>query len=289
MRTTRMKPIGMKPRRARIWALSLLLLLAACQPEAQDANQQDGQAGQSGQSSQNDAAAQQTQGGLMNQSALAGSGVLKTQTLDLPAFTSLDVRSGLKLVYHADAKLAKPIVKLTIDDNLLAAIDAQVSDGMLSVRLKQPVKARDKTLEITAPPLRALILQGGSQAKVDKLTGLPAYELELRGGSKLKVDKLEGKSLKIGLHGGSQLELAGQVEKLETDTLAGGSQAELEDLKATDAQLRLQGGSEARVHVSRKIDVDMAGGSKVYYAGTAQVEEHGMGGGSRVMALLMKN
>lgn len=280
----------MKPRRGRIGVLPLLLMLAACQPEAQDAHQkggQDGQAGRQGQSGQNDA--NDRPGGLMNQTELAGSGVLKTQTLDLPAFTSLDVRSGLKLVYHADAKAAKPIVKLTIDDNLLTVVEARVSDGMLNVRLKQPVKARAKTLEITAPPLQALILQGGSQASVDELTGLPAYELELRGGSKLKVGKLEGKHLKIGLHGGSQLELAGQVEKLETDTLAGGSQAELEDLKAIDAQLRLQGGSEARVHVSRKIDVDMAGGSKVYYAGTAQVQEHGMGGGSRVMALLMKN
>lgn len=219
---------------------------------------------------------------------LVGNGDLQTRRLELPAFTSLDVHSGLKLVYHSDASLKHPDVRFTSDANLLPALAADVADGRLDVHFRQPVQAHQQTLEISAPPPALLILQGGTEASVDQLIGRSNYRLELRGGSRLEVSRLEGERLQIALHGGSWLKVAGRVERLETETLAGASQADLQDLQTRDALMHLQGASEARITASRRIETDMAGASKLYYAGPAELQTHRMDGGSQAMALLMR-
>ena len=70
----------------------------------------------------------------------------------------------------------------------------------------------------------------------------------------------------FNLSGGSDVRLTGSADDLSIDC-SGGSHINLEGFLVNNADIKLSGGSHATVNVDGTLNVDLSGGSKVYYIG----------------------
>lgn len=91
---------------------------------------------------------------------IVGSGVPKQESREVPAFTSLEMTS----TFEATVTIGeKPSVTLTMDDNLLSLIKAEVEGGKLVVRKETGSKIQAKSpqkVAIVAPSIDAIAASG---------------------------------------------------------------------------------------------------------------------------------
>ena len=187
---------------------------------------------------------------------LEGSGKLETRTLDLAAFTKIDLGGA----FDVEVTIGKtPKVELTIDDNLWDNLEAAVEDGTLDLDWKKNCSPSDHcTARITTAALE---------------------EFTLHGAGNVGIKGLDGKSLVFYLRGAGDVQLDGKVNDLQI-FLTGAGNCDARKLQAQDVAIVLSGVGNCEAYAGRSIDVDITGVGNVTYWGSPEkktVNVAGMG------------
>jgi hypothetical protein len=191
------------------------------------------------------------------QQQVQGSGVMKTETRQVDAFTRIEIRGGATI----DASIGKE-QSLTVEaeDNILPLIDTTVKNGTLVVGNSTSYSSdKGVKLHIVVPSLQGLKITGAGEVNI---TGLkePKFMLDLRGAGNVKMD--------------------GSTDEL-TITLAGSGDVDTTKLAAKRAVVNLRGSGDVKVHAEESLQAHLAGNGDVRYTGNpAEVLEHITGNGS---------
>ncbi len=198
-----------------------------------------------------------------------GSGNLVTKTYDYSDFTGVKAESGMQVELTRSDTFS---VEVVADDNAIEYIEVSKSGDTLRVKPKSNARFRDATLtaKITMPELHELELSGGAHANMTGFSSAHELSVKLSGGSHVSdfitPGDITAGNIDFDLSGGSHVRLTGSADDLDIDC-SGGSHIDLEGLSADNADIDLSGGSHATVNVSGTLNVDISGGSRVYYVG----------------------
>ncbi|UCB42370.1 MAG: DUF2807 domain-containing protein [Dehalococcoidales bacterium] len=211
--------------------------------------------------------------------------------MDFSDFTNIEVSSCFKVsITRADSYS----VNVAANEKLFDCINVSKSGSTLKMSIKPlPLPARPNLLsprpdlraEITMPELHKLRLGSAATCIVSGFNSNDGLDLNVTGNSALDIDIEAGKT-KVEISGASRLR--GKMKLADTEfTLSGASRAELNgsaknvvlnawgasrldlaDFVLNDTGVNLKGASEATIKVNGRMDLDLSGGSRLYYNGS---------------------
>ncbi|HEY31580.1 MAG TPA: DUF2807 domain-containing protein [Dehalococcoidia bacterium] len=220
----------------------------------------------------------------------AGKKNVVTREMDFTDFTNIDISSCFKVgITRADSYS----VNIAANEKLFDYINVSKSGNTLKISIEPlPLPARPNLLsprpnlraEITMPELHKLRLGSSTTCVVSGFNSNDGFDLNVTGNSALDIDIKAGKT-KVEISGASRLR--GQMKLADAEfTLSGASRAELSgsansvvlnawgasrldlsDFVLNDTAVNLKGASEATVNVNGRLDLDLSGGSRLYYNG----------------------
>lgn len=208
---------------------------------------------------------------------VTGSGNLVTETFDFSDFTKVEAHNGFQVELTKSSTFS---VEITVDDNVKEHLEVTKSGDTLRIRLTGFRNYSSVTLEarITMPDIYGINLSGGSRVDITGFSSSHDFSAALSGGSRLEGNVTTGDA-ECDLSGGSRVTLAGSAEDLVVKG-SGGSQLDLEAFSVDKADVNLSGGSRATVNVAGTLNVNLSGGSKVFYIGEPKVGNIALSGGS---------
>lgn len=213
-----------------------------------------------------------------------------TREMDFSDFTNIDVSSCFKVgITRADSYS----VSVATNEKLFDYINVSKSGSTLKISVKSlPLPARPNLLSprpdlraaITMPELHKLRLGSNATCIVSGFKSRDGLDVNVAGNSILDVDIESGKA-KVEISGASRLR--GKMKLADAEfTLSGASRAELNgsaknvvlnawgasrldlaDFMLDETGVSLKGASEATVNVKGRLDLDLSGGSRLYYNG----------------------
>lgn len=92
---------------------------------------------------------------------------------------------------------------------------------------------------------------------------------------------IAARNIELDTSGASEVDWDGSCDDLIIES-GGAVRIELGDLTSVNADIRLSGASTCRIHVSGTLDVNLSGGSKLYYTGDAIITSTDISGGSQL-------
>jgi hypothetical protein len=194
-----------------------------------------------------------------NFGGVRGSGVIKTETRDVPKFTSIDIGGAADLEVTAQKSQN---VEIETDDNLLPLITTEVKNGTLYISNTEKISWNRGGLKV--------------RISVDQLNGL-----DLSGASKANVTGIRSDSFKLKASGASKVTLAGEASALDIDT-SGASVVSAENLKSAKADVDASGACKVSVFATENIDADASGASRITYSGSPKSVNKKSSGASSV-------
>ena len=218
--------------------------------------------------------------GLSDPRAVAGSGRMTTQTIDLSGVTSVVAEANF--VVHL--RMGRPAqATITMDDNLADRVVATVTSGQLRLGIKPGMSVRNATLsaDVTVGQLDQLATAGASQVRLDPALTSPALQLNIAGTSAITGPVMVGR-MQATVSGAGTLALSGTVAQLHFSA-AGASQLPLADLTVRNLDATLSGASHAIVTVTDTVAVEAAGASVLRYKGTPRVTSSETSGMSSIV------
>lgn len=187
-------------------------------------------------------------GGTSSSSRVEGSGVSKTVSRSVPAFSKVELAGIGTARVHPGSPQA---VTITGDDNIVPLVTTEVRDGTLVVSTKENTQLSTVTplvVEVRAPSVTGSSLTGSGDLSVDGVAG-PRFDAALTGTGKLDV--------------------GGTVSALDA-TVSGTGAAQLEHLVAEDAHVVMSGVGDAHVFVTHSLDASVTGMGSIVYGGNPQ-------------------
>lgn len=197
--------------------------------------------------------------------AIAGSGVAREEARKVGAFHALEVSGVIATTVRVGSETT---VRISGDDNIVPLVITEVSDGRLSIRMKdsnpinpkQPLKA-----EITTPKLDWI---GASGAVTVHATGVesPRFKVHASGASQVTVSGIKADHVEFEASGACQLTASGNVKDLKVGA-SGASQIHAEQLDAESAEVDVSGASNAEVKAAKAVRGDASGASTIKVMG----------------------
>jgi hypothetical protein len=207
-----------------------------------------------------------------------GSGNLRTEARDVPAFDAVWVSAGIHAAVSVGPR--KPI-QIEADDNILELIETTVRDGVLQIGFKRNANissSHDVHVSIQAPDLHGVGASAGSEIRGQLARG-DEVELDASGGGQVHVRGVEAGELRISGSGGAVIEVQGRADRASIE-MSGGTQVKGADLAVKDVRVDGSGGSEAEVRASGQIRGHLSGGSELHVKGNASSRVATSGGSS---------
>ncbi len=188
---------------------------------------------------------------------VTGSGVSKSETRTVGDFTKI----GLDSSVDAEVEIGSPAkVEITSDDNLLAHIRTDVSDGRLVIGFENGwFDTKSKTV---------------AHVVVPKLEGF-----EIGGSANGEIRGLNGATFHATIGGSGQIHASGAVDELRA-TVGGSGGVDCSSIKAKHAKVSIGGSGSVKVDASESLDVSIGGSGSVYYRGDPKVTQKIGGSGS---------
>jgi len=201
---------------------------------------------------------------------LQGSGNLINETFDISDFTGIKVENGIQVELSKSSTFS---VEVTADDNVIEYIEVNKSGDKLRIKPKANARFRSATLtaKVTMPELYNLELSGGSHADVTGFSSSHDLSVKLSGGSHVNKSMSPG-NIAVGdayfdLSGGSHVTFSGSADNLIVNKGSDGSHLNLEGFSVSNADVKLTNGSQATINVDGTLNVNLSGGSEVFYVG----------------------
>ena len=213
---------------------------------------------------------------------LAAPALAETRTIELPAFTALDVSSGIdatvtvggaqSITAEATDKRLLDDLKITVEgDTLKAYYDWSFFD-LFSFGDRDQIK-----LTITVPALTKVEASAGSDVDAAGVTG-DALTFNSSSGADLTLTTVAGKSIELNASSGAGLKIDGTCETAKAEA-SSGSDLDAEDLLCATVDANASSGSDLEVYASASIEANASSGSDLTVHGNpANVEQESSSG-----------
>jgi len=183
-----------------------------------------------------------------------GSGTLKTEKRNLPAFKGIETTGA----YEVEVMCQKPAsFEIEADDNILPLIRTDVRDGVLYV-----------TSEKSYNPSRAVSLR----ISLPELTAVSS-----RGAGEVTIQDAQSDDLKIESMGAASIKAAGKV-KNATISSSGAGDIDANRLQAEKARVTVAGAASVSVYATEQLDVSVSGVGSVTYGGNPKTVNKSVSG-----------
>jgi hypothetical protein len=143
-------------------------------------------------------------------------------------------------------------------------------------KLRQGAASKGKVSGFRSPDPFDLFISGGCTVELDVAAG--DVRMEISGSSRV-MGELDAHSADLVLSGAGGGNLRGQCESL-TLSAWGAADMDLTDFEVADASVYLKGASEATVNVTRRLNVELTGASRLDYADSPRLGEINVSGAS---------
>ncbi len=194
--------------------------------------------------------------GILFSNRKKGSGVEKSQVVDVDPFKKVKVSGAIKV----DIVCGQPqMLTVTTDDNLLESVKTVVEKEELSISFAHSVSSKmGIRLLIGMQDLRSLRLYGATKATV---TDLDSPELLIKGS------------------GASKVTASGKCKDMEV-RFSGAGNLSADELIAEKVKIKLSGSSKAVVYATEEVTAKISGAGRVICHGKpATVHKHISGAG----------
>jgi hypothetical protein len=196
-------------------------------------------------------------GGCHKFGNVTGSGTMKVEKRDVPAFTALNISGAydVEIVVQKEQSL-----EIEGDDNLLPLIRTEVKNGVLSINNEKSFSTKKALhVRISVPNLEALSTSGASEFTI----------------TNVKTDEFN-----IEASGAGSINISGETKTLEVG-MSGAVGLDAKDLKAQKVTVTTSGAASADVYASEELRASVSGAGNVdYYGDPKTVSEDASGAGS---------
>ncbi len=214
-------------------------------------------------------------------SPIEGSEKTATEERSIRSFIALKVSGGIE-VELTQSQTESLVV--TADDNILPLIESIVSDGVLRIGLKEPVRnVGTMKVSVSFKKLESIDISGAVRLYGTNNMSFEHLELEGSGASEFRLD-LKADYLVIDMSGASNANLKGNANKLKVDA-SGASKVYADSLESGSAVVDASGASLVEVWASESIVVDASGASGIRYKGAPKQIQQNTSGASSVSPL----
>ncbi|MFN2511004.1 MAG: head GIN domain-containing protein [Pyrinomonadaceae bacterium] len=187
---------------------------------------------------------------------VTGSGVRKVERRELKPFTSIATDGAFEI----DIVCQQPqTLEIEGDDNLLAMVSTEVSNGVLRINNSASYSTRTPMkIKISVPNIEGITANGAGTIEV----------------SRLKNDKFD-----IDSNGAPTIRVSGETKELEIDA-NGAGHVDAHKLRASRAGVESKGVAKVEVFASDALRVTVSGPSQVIYDGDPELSQTVNGPGS---------
>lgn len=187
---------------------------------------------------------------------VSGSGDRAEVTRDLEDFNSVELAVACEATVRVGPQ---PAVTLSGDEDLLSHVTTTVHRGRLVVGLDDNYRFRHELrVEITAPRLVAVALQGSGD---------------------VKIEGVDSANFTVSVDGSGGIVALGAVDRLEA-SISGSGDLRLHRLVAQEASISIEGSGAARLNAERALRYRIDGSGDVSYVGSPEVSGGISGSGS---------
>jgi hypothetical protein len=213
--------------------------------------------------------------------AVRGSGVIVSESRDLPAF------DGVSVDYPAVVTIRQgntPSVTVEADDNFLPQLSTRVADGVLNIEVmriaigQRVTPTREVRINLTVKDLRQLDLSSAGSVKVESLeTG--ALKISVSGAGSLTLSRLTVRTLTLDLSGVGSVTAGGTADDIDLN-ISGVGSFHGEALEVQSATVDISGMGSATLWVKVRLTADISGTGSVSYYGSPELIRNVSGLGS---------
>ncbi len=213
--------------------------------------------------------------------AVAGSGVVETESRQVSEFDSIVVQYPAKIIIQQGESES---ITIQADDNLLPQLETQVRDGTLYFESSENnwgerVSSTEPVLvTITVVELGQVQIPAAGTILIDSLK-TDSLEISISGAGDVTLQYLDAGSLVFGLSGAGSVDAEGVVDTLQL-RISGLGSFNGGDLRSQDAEVRISGAGSATVWVEDELDANISGAGSIDYYGSPEVSKRISGVGS---------
>ena len=213
---------------------------------------------------------------------LAVPALAETRSIELPAFTALDISSGIDAIVTvgstqsitAEAKDKRLLddLQLKVEGNTLKAYYDWSFFDIFSFGDRDQIK-----LTITVPALTKVEASAGSDVEATGVTG-DALEFGSSSGADLTLRAVAGKAIDLNASSGAGLKIDGTCVDGKANS-SSGSDLDAEHLLCATMDANASSGSDLDVHASKSIKANASSGSDLtVYGNPAEVDQEASSG-----------
>lgn len=213
---------------------------------------------------------------------LAAPALAETRTVDLPAFTALDISSGIdaivtvgspqSITVEAKDKRLLDDLQLKVDGNTLKAYYDWSFFDIFTFGDRDQIK-----LTITVPALNKIEASAGSDVEATGVVG-DALEFGSSSGADLILRAVDGKSIDLNASSGAGLKIDGSCIDGKANS-SSGSDLDAEHLLCATMDANASSGSDLDVHASKSVKANASSGSDLtIYGNPAEVDQEASSG-----------
>jgi hypothetical protein len=204
-----------------------------------------------------------------------GSGNVISETRQVVEFNKIHLKgTGKAFITKGD----KPSIEIKTDDNIMAIIKTEVTDGKLVVSHKN-YNLRPTTLNyfFTVKDLNAVAVSGSADVTGNSKLVSDNFSADISGSGDMRL-KLEVRNLASDISGSGSMHFSGKTDFLDASITGAGDISAL-DLEAKKVSLKITGSGDCEVNASEALNVKITGSGDVKYKGSPQVSQKITGSG----------
>ena len=219
--------------------------------------------------------------GIQGGGSIPGSGVVASQTRQVPDFTAVTVNYPCEVVIRQGASTS---VVVEAENNLLPQLGTRVSNGVLYIEDTQTIWAQrvnpSKPVRITLTVKDLNDIEFPSAGSI-QVVGLntSSLRISLSGAGEITLSDVNMPDLNLNMSGAGSIHADGSVTDLNADVSGLGS-FEGKDLAVQAARVNISGAGSATLWVVKQLTADISGVGSVNYYGSPLVQKDVSGLGS---------
>lgn len=198
-----------------------------------------------------------------------GSSTMRTEEREVEKFESLYVSNGIN-VYVSSGVSNR--LKVVADDNLIPLVQTQVSDGRLTVRIKEGVSLKNHNgINVYVAMQRISHLKATSGADIKGTVPFTADEVRMEATSAGAISlELTAQHVHVAITSGADITLKGKAETLQASATSGADLVAL-GFPVRSCAVSLTSGADASVNVTETISYTVTSGADLKCKGKPRV------------------
>lgn len=212
--------------------------------------------------------------------AIEGSMNVVTEYRDIPAFNAIEASGALNVELLQNNKVG---LTIEADDNLIELIVTEVTDSVLSIRLKDKV-GKHKALDVKVDLITIQAIKASAGARITSVNTIVGLVLShiISSGAFSDLD-LDFEKITIEASSGAHAALSGKVNDLFLKS-SSGAHVDARELKAENATVKSSSGAINHIFVNHEMSIDASSGAIVNYYGQPAIRNQKTSSGGTIIS-----